>query len=93
MFHLDLGNMDSPRDRWRYGRALAASLKAIEGFVAFLAIEAADGSAAGLCICVDAASLETARQVAQEWQREHGDQAPSNIQALVTGEVIVQQGF
>jgi hypothetical protein len=93
MFHLDLGRIDSHGDRWRAGLSLAAALNAVDGFVAFLALETEDGAVAGLCICIDIPSLEAARQVAEEWQREHSEQTLTDMQALITGEVIVQQGF
>lgn len=93
IFHLDLGTSTAPRERWRLGRSLAAALNVVEGFVAFLALETEDGTAAGLCICVDALSLKAAHQVAADWQREHSEQTLPEMQSLITGEVIVQQGF
>ena len=97
IFQLDLGDGMTSRERWRAGRALAKVLAGIDGFIAFLAIETDDGSAAGLCVCMDIAALEDARRAMETWQRSHreGTQeaAPSTLQALVTGEVIVQRGF
>ena len=51
MFPLDLGRDTSSRDRERSGRALAAALAALHGFVAFIALEAENGVTAGFCIC------------------------------------------
>jgi hypothetical protein len=105
MFSLDLGSSAASRNRAQRGRALAAALAALPGFVAFIAIEAQDGTVTGLCICVDAEALEVARRKAVDWQREVGGaihsepahgvriQDPIAMGALVTGEVIVQRGF
>lgn len=93
IFHFDLGRDASPRDRWRWGLSLAEAIDAVSGFVAFIALESEDGALAGLCICVDAASLAEAGQVAEAWQRAHGGQAGSAMKALIAGEVIVQRGF
>ncbi len=113
MFHLDLGDHLTTRERAQRGRALAAALAGLPGFVAFIAIEAEDGKAAGFCICVDAPALESARLKVEQWQRDEGgddsrppdqpqseptlqiqDSAPPiTIEALASGEVIVQRGF
>lgn len=93
MFILDMGVDKSSRDRWRGALSLATTLSTVDGFVAFLVLETEDDSVAGFCICNDASSMEAVRQVAEGWQHEHYGQASSDLQALVTGEVIVQQGF
>ncbi|HLT17940.1 MAG TPA: hypothetical protein VKZ96_00685 [Thermomicrobiales bacterium] len=97
VFRLDLGDCATPRERWRAGRSLAATLAAVKGFVAFIALEAEDGAVAGMCICVDAEALEAAGRTAHAWQRERGGQiegqSSSSRQLLIAGEVIVQRGF
>jgi len=97
IFRLDLGSDLSPRDRWKSGRALASALDGLPGFVAFIALEAEDGVLAGLCVCVDAESLEEVRETAEAWQRRRAGQTLpppcSSIQPLIAGEVIVQRGF
>ena len=70
MFNLDLGVCATTRDRARRGRSLAAELAGLPGFIAFIAIEAEDGSATGLCICVDEEASEIARQQVENWHRE-----------------------
>ncbi len=101
LFNLDLGSCATTSDRARHGRALGAALATSPGFVAFIALEAKDGTATGLCVCVDEQALESVRQVVAEWQRgrsaqvTRGEEAvlSPELQALVTGEVIVQRGF
>lgn len=92
MFHLDLGDDLSSRERGRIGRALAAHLAALRGFVAFIALESADGAVGGLCICADAVTLAEAQQAAEAWQRSR-DGAGSALTAYMSGMVIVQHGF
>jgi len=70
MFSLDLGSRATSQDRARRGRSLAAALAVLPGFVAFIAIEAQDGSVTGLGICVDAQALEIALQKVVDWQSE-----------------------
>lgn len=93
IFHVDLGDETSSRDRWRAGRSLATALAGIHGFIAFLMLETDDGATAGLCVCMDAGALEEARQVAEGWQEARSEHSGSAMRALVTGEVIVQRGF
>ncbi len=93
MFHIDLEGRASSRDRDQSGRALATVLGAVPGFVAFIALEAEDGTVGGLCIGVDAGTLEGMRQVMEAWQRERGQANVSNFQPLISGEVIVQRGL
>jgi hypothetical protein len=93
IFRFDLGPCAAPRERWRCGRSLAQSLNAVEGFVAFIALESETGAAAGLCICIDATTLDQAQRVANAWQREWSEAALSAMQPLFSGEVIVQRGF
>ncbi len=69
LFHLDLGVWATTSERARQGRALAAVLAALPGLVAFVALEAEDGTMSGLCICMDEQALVRARQKADEWQR------------------------
>jgi len=93
LFYLDLGKSESFRDRGQSGRSLATALAALQGFVAFIAVEAEDGTVAGLCVCADAAALEAARRTADTWQQTQCGSRGSTIQPLMAGEVIVQRGF
>ena len=97
LFRLDLDSSATPAERASSGRSLAAALSVLRGFVAFIAIEADDGHAAGLCICLDAEALGEARQLAASWQRERGGQVKGASdcanEPIFTGEVIVQRGF
>ena len=93
IFRLDFGERASARERWRCGRALAAALASVNGFVGFMALETVGGVVTGLCICVDAAALNEAEQVADAWQRERGRQPVSAMQPRIAGEVIVQRGL
>lgn len=101
LFHLDLGSDASSRERDRSGRALATALASVPGFLAFLALETADGGVTGLCICEEAMMLGAVQQVAEEWQRaragtDTGTRTSTGgepLRPLLTGEVIVQRGF
>lgn len=92
MFHLDLGDELSSRERGRIGRALAAHLAALQGFVAFIALESADGAVGGLCICADAVTLAEAQRIAESWQRARVG-ASAALTPYASGKVIVQHGF
>lgn len=72
MFNLDLGVCATTRDRARRGRSLAATLADLPGFVAFIVLEAEDGTATGLCICVDTNALESVHQKVEDWQHDVG---------------------
>ena len=90
LFNLDLGVRLASSERARRGRSLAAALAILPGFVAFIAIEADDGTTTGLCICVNLDALEIARQHVQEWQRHAGENhtaAPDQLQTEPTFEV------
>lgn len=93
IFCFDLGDSAEDRERWRYGRSLAAELDAVPGFVAFIAFETGKSAAAGVCICVDEAALQTAQEVAVVWQHGHAVCAEAAFQPLIAGEVFVQRGF
>ena len=93
MFRLALDGECASRERCRHGRALATALTRFQGFVAFLALEADDGSVGGLCICMDVDTLDAAHQFAKTWQVEHHDVTRDALPAYVTGKVIVQHGF
>ncbi|HET7037303.1 MAG TPA: hypothetical protein VFI42_16580 [Thermomicrobiaceae bacterium] len=93
IFPIDLGDRTSSRERGRTGRALASALACLPGFVACIGLEDGDGAVAVLCICVNAVSLEQARQVAEDWQRNNDASARPPLQPLMTGEVIMQRGF
>jgi hypothetical protein len=93
MFQLDLADSVPPNERDRSGRSLATALEALHGFVAFIALEAEDGRLGGLCIGVDSATLEQARQIVSNWQPEQGKTAITQFKPLVSGEVIAQRGF
>lgn len=94
MFRMDLGSESSARERARRGRSLAAALAALPGFVALIALEADDGMVGGLCMCTDEDALETAHQIAENWQQRELDSATAaSLMTCVTGRVIVQHGF
>jgi hypothetical protein len=93
MFQLDLADSVPPHEHYRSGRSLATALEAMHGFVAFIALEAEDGMIGGLCIGVDAATLEQARHIVGSWQCERGRSAITRFEPLMAGEVIVQRGF
>ncbi len=93
MFPLDLGRDTSSRDRERSGRALAAALAALHGFVAFIALEAENGVMAGFCICVDAVTLTNAQRLVEAWHRDQIWAAGFSLKPFVSGEVVVQRGL
>jgi hypothetical protein len=94
MFPINMAGCVSSHDRGQAGRSLAAALSAVPGFVAFIAIEGVDASVTGLCVCLDASTLDEAHRVASAWQSERvgaTESSPSDL--LTAGEVIVQRGF
>lgn len=93
MFQLDLGDGAGSRERGRSVRAMAAALGTLPGFVAFLALEAEDGSVGGLCIFTDAAALERAQQHVADWQPARQPPESRGFAPLIAGQVIVQSGF
>ncbi len=93
IFRIDFGSCAVTGERWRCGRSLATALNAVEGFVAFIALESEAGVAAGLCICIDATTLDQAQRVADAWQRNSGGHEGTGVQPIAKGEVIVQRGF
>ena len=74
-------------------RCVGCYLCAVVCPVACIALQDGDGTVAVLCICLDAVSLEQARQVAEDWQRQNDGSGCSPVRPLISGEVIMQRGF
>lgn len=75
------------------GRALAVRLRALPGFVAYVALAAESGDVAAICICADEQSLAAAHDlIAQAGAAQHAGQDAGPV-PMRTGEVIVQKGL
>jgi hypothetical protein len=75
------------------GRALTIRLRALPGFVAYVALAVEGGGTAAICICEDAESLTAANGLIAEWGA--GDHTGRDVGAARTrtGAVILQTGL
>jgi hypothetical protein len=82
-----------PGARASAGRALAARLGALPGFVAYLLLEGPDGGCVAVCLFEDRGGLEDAERLAAAWRATDGASPWAELVDLATGEVIVQRGL
>lgn len=89
----DMRTVTPPQARERAGRALATSLSAVSGFVAFVAIEGDAGEITALCIVEDQIGIAEATRLTAQWHRDHIGTTGSGLQEIGIGELIAQQGL
>ena len=76
----------------RAGHALALRLRALPGFVAYVALAGEGGGMAAICICEDEETLAAANGLISRWGAEGRAGGDGGLVPLHTGAVIVQQG-
>lgn len=84
----------APTDKCvRAGRALAARLGALPGFVAYLLVEEPDGGCVAVSLFERRADLEDAGRLVTAWLAAHPDVPRADSVAVAAGEVVVQKGL
>lgn len=77
----------------RAGRALTIAAGEVPGFIAHAVIETSDGALVSVCICEDAAAVESVDRLLTNWLADQRGYAPARPPQLTIGEVIVQKGL
>jgi hypothetical protein len=83
----------STDDRASAGRALAARLGELPGFVVYVAVEEPGGGCVAVSLFEDRAGLEAAERLVAAWLAAHPDAPRADPVVLAAGEVVVQKGL
>jgi hypothetical protein len=85
---------DAPGDDARPGSALALRLRALPGFVAYVALAGEEGGGmAAICICEDEESLTAANGLIARWGGTDGVGGAARLAPVRTDAVIMQRGL